>query len=259
MRVTRVGPLIYLYAYGRDIIIINSAKAADELLNKRGVTYARRPTWSMVALTGRHNNIAFMDNTERQRKSRAIMQAALNPMNQKIWGPVLEDESEKLMYEILKAPEGYKIHIKRFVRLFFVSSSAFVIVTVTVRRAVSYVDTSRASSLDSLTELRWTIIICALQKCFLSILSKRSDRDAGLWTLFPRVCHWIPYASLIVPTLICVLLAAAYLVIYLPEWLPGMGFKRWARNAREMFLKFTSEPYAKARASVVSISPRTHD
>ncbi|KAG1854620.1 hypothetical protein F4604DRAFT_1262663 [Suillus subluteus] len=60
------GPLIYLYAFGRDILIVNEASATIDLLETKSALYARRPTWSMVALTGRKDNIAFMDYNERQ-------------------------------------------------------------------------------------------------------------------------------------------------------------------------------------------------
>lgn len=109
------GPLIYFYAFGRNILVVNDSQIAEEFLDRRGALYSRRPTWSMVFLTGRQHDIVFMEDNERHRKSRAILQSALNPLNQKTWGPILESETEKLMYEILKAPEAYPLHIKKSV------------------------------------------------------------------------------------------------------------------------------------------------
>jgi hypothetical protein len=40
---SRPGDVIYLNAAGQSIIVINSQKAAVELLNRRGVTYSDRP------------------------------------------------------------------------------------------------------------------------------------------------------------------------------------------------------------------------
>lgn len=41
-------------------------------------------------------------------------------------------------------------------------------------------------------------------------------------------------------------------VIYLPAWLPGMGFKRWCKDARVQFNTFTLVPFLGAKESVVS-------
>jgi cytochrome P450 len=108
-----LGPFIYLYAYGRDILIVNDASVTTDLLETKSALYARRPTWSMVALTGRKDNIAFMDYNERQRKARALLQGALNPRAQKSWGPVLEEETTSLMLQMAQSPESFKQHIRR--------------------------------------------------------------------------------------------------------------------------------------------------
>lgn len=68
----------------------------------------------MARLTGRQDNIAFMDYTERQRKGRSLLQAALGPRTQKDWGPVLEDESVKMMHNMIRSPETYKQNLKRY-------------------------------------------------------------------------------------------------------------------------------------------------
>jgi hypothetical protein len=35
-------------------------------------------------------------------------------------------------------------------------------------------------------------------------------------------------------------------VYYLPSWLPGMAFKRWAKEARKRFEDFVQVPFEKA-------------
>ncbi len=41
--------------------------------------------------------------------------------------------------------------------------------------------------------------------------------------------------------------------MYVPSWLPGAGFKRWASSARENFFKLTREPFLEVKRSLVSI------
>ncbi|THH09649.1 hypothetical protein EW146_g8627 [Bondarzewia mesenterica] len=46
------GDMIYIYAFGNPILILNSAKAAEELLDKRGSIYSSRPVRTMKNLMG---------------------------------------------------------------------------------------------------------------------------------------------------------------------------------------------------------------
>ncbi|OBZ78238.1 O-methylsterigmatocystin oxidoreductase [Grifola frondosa] len=183
------GSLIYLYAYGRDVLIVNGAREAEAMLDDRGLIYARRPTWSMVALTGRQDNIAFMDYNERQRKSRAIMQAALNPRSQRQWGPVLEEETLKLIQHLLGSPDEYRLHMKRYLATFI---NRYTYGTEINDAHMKLADELSAHTQQALRPGRWIV-----------------DSISFL-------------------------------------------FKRWAREAKTKFRKFTSVPYFETRVSVVN-------
>ncbi|KAG5648072.1 hypothetical protein DXG03_007107 [Asterophora parasitica] len=42
------GDIIYIYVLGNPILVLNTAKAASDLLEKRGSNYSSRPTRTMV-------------------------------------------------------------------------------------------------------------------------------------------------------------------------------------------------------------------
>ncbi|THH04250.1 hypothetical protein EW146_g10227 [Bondarzewia mesenterica] len=42
------GDIIYIRAFGNSVIVLNSAKAADDLLDKRGAIYSSRPMRTMI-------------------------------------------------------------------------------------------------------------------------------------------------------------------------------------------------------------------
>ncbi|OAX34010.1 cytochrome P450, partial [Rhizopogon vinicolor AM-OR11-026] len=193
-------PLVYLYAFGRDILIVNEASVTTDLLENKAVLYARRPTWSMVALTGRQENIAFMDYNNRQRKARALLQGALNPKAQKQWGPLLEEETTNLILQIVQSPESFKQHIRRYLGTFI---TRFTYGTTKVE--------------DSVLTLGDEI----------SMHTQQALRP-GRW-----VADTVP------------------LVLYLPDWFPGMSFKRWARHAKTKFREYTGRPFQRARDSVL--------
>jgi hypothetical protein len=44
----RIGDLIYIYTFGNPIVILNTAQAADTLLDKRGNQYSSRPQRPMI-------------------------------------------------------------------------------------------------------------------------------------------------------------------------------------------------------------------
>ncbi|OJA12830.1 hypothetical protein AZE42_04244 [Rhizopogon vesiculosus] len=193
-------PLVYLYAFGRDILIVNEASVATDLLENKAVLYARRPTWSMVTLTGRQDNIAFMDYNNRQRKARALLQGALNPKAQKQWGPLLEEETTHLILQILQSPESFKQHIRRYLGTFI---TRFAYGTTKVE--------------DSVLTLGDEISMHTQQAL--------------------RPGRWVA--------------DTAPLVLYLPDWFPGMSFKRWARHARTKFREYTGRPFRRARDSIL--------
>ncbi|THH03858.1 hypothetical protein EW146_g10328 [Bondarzewia mesenterica] len=42
------GDIIYMRAFGNSVMVLNSAKVADDLLDKRGAIYSSRPERAMV-------------------------------------------------------------------------------------------------------------------------------------------------------------------------------------------------------------------
>lgn len=193
------GPLIYLYAFGRDILIVNEASAATDLLETKSTLYARRPTWSMVALTGRQDNIAFMDHTDRQKKARVLLQAGLNPKAQRSWGPVLEEETTSLMLQMAQSPELFKQHIRRYLGSFI---TRFTYGTKVEDHELKLGDEISVHTQQALRPGRW-------------------------------LADTVP------------------LVLYLPDWFPGMAFKPWARDARTKFMEYTARPFRQARSSIL--------
>jgi hypothetical protein len=43
------GDVIYIYTFGNPIIVINTAEAADQLLDKRGNKYSSKPVRTMIS------------------------------------------------------------------------------------------------------------------------------------------------------------------------------------------------------------------
>ncbi|KAF7299009.1 Cytochrome P450 [Mycena indigotica] len=67
------GPIVHLKAIGEHILVINSAKVADDLLEKRSNIYSDRPDIPMIQLMGWDFNIGFMKYGDKWRKYRRLM------------------------------------------------------------------------------------------------------------------------------------------------------------------------------------------
>ncbi|OCH93202.1 cytochrome P450 [Obba rivulosa] len=198
----KFGPLTYLHVYGRDMLLVNDVQTATEMLEQKSLLYSRRPTWSMATLTGLHHNVAFMDYTERQQKSRALLQHILGPESQPQWRSLLEKETAKLIKSLLIRPTDCRHQIRWYL-------SSFI---------------SRFTYGTSITDTRLKVGEELGAQIHVALCPGRWAVDT-----FPFLIHF-------------------------PAWLPGMGFKRRAREAREKFRHFAETPYNLAHKSIQSNS-----
>ncbi|KAF7375542.1 putative monooxygenase [Mycena sanguinolenta] len=83
------GSIVYVDALGQPIIIINSAKVANDLLDKRGSIYSDRPIWPY---------------NESWRQQRKIVAQAFSPAAVRQYHPLQETEARKLVHGLLDDP-----------------------------------------------------------------------------------------------------------------------------------------------------------
>ncbi|KAH9924019.1 cytochrome P450 [Fomitopsis serialis] len=107
------GDVVYLQIFNRPTIVLNSAKAMDELLNKYGYKYSDRPrTLLITELIGFTNNVTIMPYGEQWRCQRRWFQAALQSASAlESYIPVQRRESVRLLAGLVNASQSleYKI------------------------------------------------------------------------------------------------------------------------------------------------------
>ncbi|KAF7346057.1 hypothetical protein MSAN_01831700 [Mycena sanguinolenta] len=96
------GDVVYAQMLGKHIIILNSVKAATELLEKRATIYSDRPTMPIVSLTGWDFNFTFMSHTDEWREVDAV--AAYRPIQLR--------KIQDLLRGLLSTPEDFVAHTK---------------------------------------------------------------------------------------------------------------------------------------------------
>ncbi|KAF7375538.1 putative monooxygenase [Mycena sanguinolenta] len=98
------GNIVYVDALGQPIIVINSAKVANDLLDKRGSIYSDRPRLMMPTLIGGTNSFVLQSYTESWRQQRKIVAQEFSPSAVRRYHPLQETEARKLVHCLLDNP-----------------------------------------------------------------------------------------------------------------------------------------------------------
>lgn len=98
----------------QNIIVLNSAKAAMDLLDKRGLKYSDRPRFVLFEIMGWRRTMAFMQWGSLFRLHRKVLQGNLSKSNIVQFRPVQERYSRTLVREIYYEPEKWEVLLRKF-------------------------------------------------------------------------------------------------------------------------------------------------
>ncbi|KAL5521413.1 hypothetical protein ACEPAG_9339 [Sanghuangporus baumii] len=200
------GPVIFLKALGRPIIVVNSTDAACDLLEKKGANLSDRPKAPLLEIIGWDQTIVMMPYGHAQfRKQRRLMQEHLGSSTIHSYDEILVDRVRKFLHRLWLCPDEFYQDIHG---LF-----ASVIMEVVYGRTISgnpvndtYIgETERAARMTALC----------------------GSVGATVIDIFP-------------------------LLRYVPTWVPGMGLKRKALEARDALRTAFSLPFEEAKSKKVS-------
>lgn len=185
--------ILSLSFLGTTIIVLNSAEAATDLLEKRGSIYSGRFTTPMVSsplLLNLQNFVAFMDSNERWKKYRRMMHTRLNKQ------AVVE----------FQAPQQHQV---RLLLQRLLNGSKHI---------------SSSSEVDG--EFHMTIASTLLDSVYGYQLESAQDPFVVYATKFSEnLGKALSHSNFLVNTLPW--------LAYVPQWFPGANFKKVARKWRE--------------------------
>ncbi|KAK7757152.1 hypothetical protein SLS62_000701 [Diatrype stigma] len=145
------GDVVYLQLGPTPTIILGSAQAAWDLLEKRGAKYSSRPRFIMGGelLSGGMRGL-MASYGPFWRRWRKQLHGGFMQRQSEVYRPIQSLESKVLMHDLLTTPEDFRTHLERY--------AASVIVTVTYGRRVEDVRTDvvvrrNAESMDRLTSV----------------------------------------------------------------------------------------------------------
>ncbi|KAK7418150.1 hypothetical protein QQX98_004125 [Neonectria punicea] len=143
------GDVVYLQLGPTPTIILGSAQAAWDLLEKRGAVYSSRPRFIMGGelLSGGMRGL-MAPYSSYWRRWRKLLHGGFMQRQSETYRPIQSLESKVLMHDLLTNPSDFRTHLERY--------AASVIVTVTYGRRVEDVTTDivvrrNAESMERLT------------------------------------------------------------------------------------------------------------
>ncbi|KZV89528.1 cytochrome P450 [Exidia glandulosa HHB12029] len=99
------GPVSYLRVLGRDVVILNSAKAVNDLLEQRSAIYSNRPRFVMAnEVAGFDWLIPFMPYGNFLRQHRRALHQHLNEAAAKTWWNTQQDLNVRFLKKLIDAP-----------------------------------------------------------------------------------------------------------------------------------------------------------
>ncbi|KAJ6508628.1 cytochrome P450 [Mycena sanguinolenta] len=106
------GDVVHVQMLGKHVVILNSVKAATELLEKRATIYSDRPTIPMLPLIGWDFNLTFMSRTDEWRERRRLFHQHFRRDAVSAYRPVQLRKVQDLLRGLLSIPEDFAAHTK---------------------------------------------------------------------------------------------------------------------------------------------------
>ena len=112
-----LGDITYISILGQDTIILNSSKAAVDLLDKRSATYSDRPTFTMFGeIVGGKNNLVLLQYGPRFREFRKFVGKLIGTRaSAEKFVPLQEREISKFLARVMADPGSLVHQIRKLV------------------------------------------------------------------------------------------------------------------------------------------------
>ncbi|CCM04078.1 uncharacterized protein FIBRA_06237 [Fibroporia radiculosa] len=108
------GDIIYMHVLGREFVILNTAKAALDLFDDRGILYSDRPRSVMSDLVGKTRAVLFHPYGEQLKKHRRLLRNAFNPQRSKDYWQLEEEEARRLVSALAEEPKNFLAHVRQY-------------------------------------------------------------------------------------------------------------------------------------------------
>ncbi|KZT05049.1 cytochrome P450 [Laetiporus sulphureus 93-53] len=114
---THYGDNIFIRFFGKPALVLNSLEGANELMEKRGAKYSNRPRFVFLQeLVGADPVLPLLPYNEQWRRHRKWFQWVLQDKDMlQSYRPIQMREAHRLLEQLIKRPDDFVMHLKRFV------------------------------------------------------------------------------------------------------------------------------------------------
>ncbi|KAH7883383.1 cytochrome P450 [Phlebopus sp. FC_14] len=109
------SPIVFYRIFGRNVVVLNTFKAANDLLEARSDTYSDRPmAWMFKELVNRKMAVFNISSQHpRFKVYRRLLHAGLNPRAVRNYYEILDDERRILLSNLNSKPDDLTAHLRR--------------------------------------------------------------------------------------------------------------------------------------------------
>ncbi|OBZ75202.1 O-methylsterigmatocystin oxidoreductase [Grifola frondosa] len=108
------GDIFYLNVFGKQMVIVNSLQAANDLMDKRSANYSDRPVFPLFMMLGWGASVTFLRYGAQFFKQRRILQQYLSKQEVVRFRPIHADEARRMLKNLLDRPKDFDWLVRRF-------------------------------------------------------------------------------------------------------------------------------------------------
>ncbi|THU83987.1 cytochrome P450 [Dendrothele bispora CBS 962.96] len=197
-------PILHLSVAGSSIIVMNTAKVAEDLLDNHSAIHSNRPRLVMVnELMGWNFSFGLMEYGDEWRAQRKIFQHEFSPSAAERFQPLESQVAHQFLVHMLDKPDGFVLHIRHL-------------------------------AASTILGIAYGIDVLPSNDPYVEA-AENALESLGLGIA--------PGAFLV---------ESLPFLKYVPEWMPGAGFKRKAKNWARYSRIMREMPFDAAKQEIVS-------
>ncbi|KAH9897587.1 cytochrome P450 [Xylariomycetidae sp. FL2044] len=106
--------IVYFNVLGNHMVVLNTQKVANEILDKRGANYQDRPRFVLFDVMGWGLTLTFLPYGPRFRLHRSVLQQGFTKTAITNYRPIQEDEARQAVARIQRKPAAWDFSLRRF-------------------------------------------------------------------------------------------------------------------------------------------------
>ncbi|KAI6759177.1 hypothetical protein HG530_009857 [Fusarium avenaceum] len=106
--------IIHVRSLGRSTVVLNSAQAARDILDKKGANFSDRPRFTLLEIMGWGKTVTFLPFGKRWQMHRKRLQTSFSNTNVRQWHGLQTAEARKTVLNMIKKPDTWETSLRRF-------------------------------------------------------------------------------------------------------------------------------------------------